>query len=581
MHDAPGHRKQRTMTQQMKLLLVVLLLILAVYITGSLLVLGQIRRRALRDMDEMSTLYTNELDNRFLRISRKLFSTIMEKRQPGSVFWNYVNMILDEEETMEYPLSRLRELYLSGIWEYGQEYQLFLYLNERNEYWHLSLTPEGGYTVPEAVKEAMKEQARAVQDDSYSVKKKWNIVTCGGETYMCKIAQGEGVSIGCYVNVKSILEPFSRITVGEQGYVCLVDEEGNCVILLTHEGISDVGSGNEAVGVYSIRKTLRQAPFEIQMRVSGERLIQIMMGSVAVLAVIAGILIGAAAFILLSLKRNLIAPIQTFIDDLEGYDEGSSPISITESGLLELERIDDKFKHMIRQIQKLKISLYEQELEKQKIENAYLKLQIKPHFYLNCLNFIYSMIDFGKYAYAQRMSKITAEYLTYIFRNANEWVPVTAEVEHCRNYLKILLLRYPESFEYYIEVQEEIQDALIFPFLIQVFVENAAKHALTLTEKILISVTVYPEDRDDGKYVNIYISDTGKGFPEHILQKLQAGESLADRGQHMGIENCKKRFRYYYREKGELYFENSPLGGAIVDIHLPYEKGGNNESITG
>ena len=65
MHDAPGHRKQRTMTQQMKLLLVVLLLILAVYITGSLLVLGQIRRRALRDMDEMSTLYTNELDNRF------------------------------------------------------------------------------------------------------------------------------------------------------------------------------------------------------------------------------------------------------------------------------------------------------------------------------------------------------------------------------------------------------------------------------------------------------------------------------------------------------------------------------------
>ena len=306
-----------------------------------------------------------------------------------------------------------------------------------------------------------------------------------------------------------------------------------------------------------------------------------MLGSVVVLAVIAGILIGAAAFILMSLKRNLIAPIQTFIDDLEGYDEGSSPISITESGLLELERIDDKFKRMIRQIQKLKISLYEQELEKQKIENAYLKLQIKPHFYLNCLNFIYSMIDFGKYAYAQRMSKITAEYLTYIFRNANEWVPVTAEVEHCRNYLKILLLRYPESFEYYIEVQEEIQDALIFPFLIQVFVENAAKHALTLTEKILISVTVYPEDRDDGKYVNIYISDTGKGFPWHILQKLQAGESLADRGQHMGIENCKKRFRYYYREKGELYFENSPLGGAIVDIHLPYEKGGNNESITG
>lgn len=580
MHN-PKHRKQKSMAQQMKLILVVLLLILAAYIAGSVMILGRIRQQALRDMDEMSELYTNELDSRFLRISRKLFSTIMEKRQTESVFWNYANMILEEDENVDYPLSRLRELYLSGIWEYGQEYQMFLYLGGRDRYWHLSLTPEGAYTVPEALEEAMKEQAEAVQDDSYSVKKKWNIVTCGGETYMCKIAQGEGVSLGCYVNVKSILEPFSRITVGEQGYVRLVDENGNCAVLLTSEGISGPESGKAAAGGYSIRKVLRQAPFEIQMRVSGERLMQMMLGSVAVIAVLAGILIGAAAFILLSMNRNLLAPVRQFINHLEEYDEGNDRLSITESGLLELERIDDKFKRMIRQIRRLKITLYEQELEKQKIENAYLKLQIRPHFYLNCLNFIYSMIDFGKYTYAQRMSKITAEYLSYIFRNADDWVPVTAEAEHCQNYLKILLLRYPGCFEYYFEVQEEIRNALIFPFLIQVFVENAAKHALTLTEKILISVTVYPEDREDGKYVNIYISDTGKGFPGKVLQKLRAGESLTEGGQHVGIENCKKRFRYYYKEKGEIYFENSPLGGAIVDIHIPYEKGEDNESITG
>ena len=37
----------------------------------------------------------------------------------------------------------------------------------------------------------------------------------------------------------------------------------------------------------------------------------------------------------------------------------------------------------------LKITLYEQELEKQKIEMDYLKIQIRQHFYMNCLNFIY------------------------------------------------------------------------------------------------------------------------------------------------------------------------------------------------
>lgn len=569
------------MASQMKIILLVLLLILSAYIAGSVIIQGRIRQQALQDMDEMSELYTNELDSRFLRISRKLFSTIMERRQTESVFWNYVNIILEDDENIDYPLSRLRELYLSGIWEYGQEYQMFLYLSEKDEYWHLSLTPEGAYTVSEAIKKSMKEQAMAVQDDSYSVKKKWNIVTCEGETYMCKIAQAEGVSLGCYVNVKSILEPFSRITVGENGYVRLVDDEGKYVGLLTSEGFSGLESWKGTEGDYSIRKVLRQAPFEIQMRVSREKLMQMMRGSVMVLAVIAGILIGAAAFILLSMNRNILAPVQQFVNNLENYNEGNDRLSITESGLLELERIDEKFKHMIHQIRKLKITLYEQELEKHKIENAYLKLQIRPHFYLNCLNFIYSMIDFGKYSYAQRMSKITAEYLSYIFRNADEWVPVEAEAEHCQNYLKILLLRYPGCFEYYIEVQEEIKNALIFPFLIQVFVENSAKHALTLTEKILISVTVYPEDREDGKYVNIYISDTGKGFPEDILRRLQMGESLMEGGQHVGIENCQKRFRYYYEDKGEIYFENSPLGGAIVDIHIPYEKGEDHESIAG
>ena len=113
------------------------------------------------------------------------------------------------------------------------------------------------------------------------------------------------------------------------------------------------------------------------------------------------------------------------------------------------------------------------------------------------------MIDFGDYEHARAMTKITSDYLSYIFRNTTDRVPVLAESKHCEDYLKILLLRYPDKFTYYIEVHDEVADAEIFPFLIQVYVENAAKQALMADEKMLISVTVYPEDRDDEKYVNI------------------------------------------------------------------------------
>ncbi len=40
----------------------------------------------------------------------------------------------------------------------------------------------------------------------------------------------------------------------------------------------------------------------------------------------------------------------------------------------------------------------------------------------------------------------------------------------------------------------------------------------------------------------------------------------------MGIANCLKRFKLYYNGMGEINFSNSPLGGAIVDIHIPYRR---------
>ena len=89
---------------------------------------------------------------------------------------------------------------------------------------------------------------------------------------------------------------------------------------------------------------------------------------------------------------------------------------------------------------------------------------------------------------------------------------------------------------------------------------------MTLETVPLISVTVYPEDRGDEKYVNIYISDTGNGFPEETLQRLKAGEDISEHGKHIGIENCLKRFRYYYGDSGEIHFDNSPLGGIAI-IH--------------
>lgn len=255
----PRHRIQRTMAQQVKRVLVVLVLVLIVYIVGSLLLLNRERALAIQELNQMSELYTSELDNRFQRVSRRLFSLMMEKNQPTSVFWNYVNL-MDEEYDLDYPLVKLRENFLSSAWEYGQEYCFFLYLEDKERYFRLSIDSEGSYIGQEDVEQAVRWQIEHLKDAgmSYSVKKKWNIIASGGENYMCKIAQNQGVYLGCYVNVKSILEPFSSITMGKNGYVCLVNEQGESVGMLTSEGILNKESGMGEADRYSIEKQLAQ-----------------------------------------------------------------------------------------------------------------------------------------------------------------------------------------------------------------------------------------------------------------------------------------------------------------------------------
>lgn len=571
--------RKTTLAQQSRYLLCMLLVMFLLFLGGGGFLLNRTQEQVYEQMRELSKLYTDELDNRFLRISRNLFSTVMDSSNPDSSFWKYMNL-MEKDQYEEYVIGQLRNRYVSAAWDFGTDYNIFLYTEKDNNLYQLSISSDGSYQIDSYLQEAMKQWIKSLNQQTYTIKKKWSVVRCGDDTYMFKMAQNKGVGIGCYVNLKTILEPFSQLSLGRSGYVSLVNQNGDSIGMLTENGIL-TESQQMNTDEYTFCQALSQAPFEIRTKISWTGVLNLMTGSVFVFFLIAFLLMAVGAILLFQLEKKILHPVMLFTENLQKYDHGDYTYQMSEENLVELEQIDDKFRNMIHQIRKLKITLYERELEKQKIEMDYLKIQIRPHFYMNCLNFIYSMIDFGQYDHAKTMSRITSDYLAYIFRNTNDMVPVRAEMNHCENYLKILLLRYPEKFTYYMEVHEEVKDTVIFPFLIQVFVENSAKHVLTLERSSLISVTVYPEDREEEKYVNIYISDTGNGFPKETMEKLQKREDISENGKHIGIANCLKRFHYYYGDKGEIYFDNSPLGGAVVDIHIPYNTGEKkNEAIT-
>ena len=99
--------KKTTLAQQGRYLLICLLSMLLLFLAGSVLILNRTQRQVYEQLEEISKLYTDELDNRFFRISRNLFSTVMDSSNPDSAFWKYMDL-MEKDQYEEYVITQLR-----------------------------------------------------------------------------------------------------------------------------------------------------------------------------------------------------------------------------------------------------------------------------------------------------------------------------------------------------------------------------------------------------------------------------------------------------------------------------------------
>ncbi len=224
--------KKTTLAQQGRYLLICLLSMLLLFLAGSVLILNRTQRQVYEQLEEISKLYTDELDNRFFRISRNLFSTVMDSSNPDSAFWKYMDL-MEKDQYEEYVITQLRKNYVSAAWDFGTDYNVFLYTQKDESLYQLSISSDGRYAVDPYLQEALKRRIRSLSQQTYAVKKKWTVMRQGDEVYMLKVAQSQGVGFGCYVNLKTILEPFSELSLGKSGYVSLVDQNGKSIGTLT------------------------------------------------------------------------------------------------------------------------------------------------------------------------------------------------------------------------------------------------------------------------------------------------------------------------------------------------------------
>ena len=193
---------------------------------------------------------------------------------------------------------------------------------------------------------------------------------------------------------------------------------------------------------------------------------------------------------------------------------------------------------------KAEIALY-------KAQIALYKAQIAPHFMFNTLNSLYGLFLTQDNNALPSLEKFIS-MMRYIHTSSNrDLVPISEEAEYIREYVEVQSLRLNEMTSVNLNIDIRNDSLLIPPMLLVTFVENCFKHGVSPVQKSSIDIRL----SEDGH--TLLFSTSNRIFPVKRI------------GEHMGIDNCRKRLELIYPGRYELIINSdSDIYNVSLKIRL-------------
>ncbi|MFC4403422.1 ATP-binding protein [Gracilibacillus xinjiangensis] len=176
-----------------------------------------------------------------------------------------------------------------------------------------------------------------------------------------------------------------------------------------------------------------------------------------------------------------------------------------------------------------------------KMEAAWLRAQINPHFLFNTINSILALNDID----SNKMEELLDHFIYYLqtsfdFQNANDLVSFDEELSLVKSYLSIEKVRFEDKLNIEWKIDENVP-IMVPPLSIQTIIENAVHHAVIKNpDEGLIVV----ETKKEADHVKIIIKDNGNGIPTEVLDMLKEQKHNPDYG--IGLLNTDKRLRQFF-----------------------------------
>ncbi|HPG82571.1 MAG TPA: two-component regulator propeller domain-containing protein [bacterium] len=169
-----------------------------------------------------------------------------------------------------------------------------------------------------------------------------------------------------------------------------------------------------------------------------------------------------------------------------------------------------------------------------------LRYQLNPHFLFNALGSIRSMILISQ-EQAWDMVSALSEFLRYSLLNFNKAEALLDdEITAVTNYLNIEKVRYRDSLQVAVSIDEKARQLVVPAFICQPLVENAIKYGMQ-TSPLPLQVTLNIRYRDE--VLAIDVSNSGR------LKPLPDGAKTQSDGHGNSVENIRQRLEIMFREE--------------------------------
>jgi two-component system sensor histidine kinase YesM len=298
------------------------------------------------------------------------------------------------------------------------------------------------------------------------------------------------------------------------------------------------------------------------------------------------VVMGIAVYGFISVSENIRKPIYDMKVLSSRIAEGDLSARVALPHVEELDPLAENLNTMAGKINGLINENIQEQKNLQKAEMRALQAQITPHFLYNTFDTIIWLAEAEQTDEVIKVTRAFSDFLRISLSKGHEWITVSQELDHVRNYLTIQKVRYADILDYTIDADESVDNFQMLKLTLQPLVENAIYHGIKNKRgRGHIKVTARFAERppagtdaecvkENDKRIFFSVEDDGIGFTpeklEQVVSELYGKSTSEELNSTYGLYNVNKRLCLYYNNETDGLHIKSEYGkGSCVSFTIP------------